>query len=86
MSQLQQLKGSVNALAQQAKSTAGQLEAFQQTFSQSASQVQATIGGSSQSADKEVLNSIDDAKSKVAAAAQALQAAANTAKRYGDSL
>lgn len=86
MSELQQLKGQVESLAQQARSTAGQLQAFQATFSQSAGQVQATIGGSAQGADKNVLAAIDDARSKVDAAVQALQTAASVASRYGGSL
>ena len=86
MSQLQQLKGSIESVAQQAKSTAGQLQSFQVKFSQSASQVQATIGGSAQAADKNVLAALDDARSKVDAAIAALHTAASVASRYGGSL
>lgn len=86
MSQLQQLKSQVESLARQAKSTADQLQAFQSKFAQSASQVQATIGGSAQGADKNVLAAIGDAKSKVDAAVQALETAASAAASYGSSL
>lgn len=86
MSELQRLKSQVESVAQQAKQTAGQLQAFQSKFAQSASQVQATIGGSAQGADKNVIAAIDDAKSKVDAAVQALQTAASVASSYGSSL
>lgn len=86
MSQLQQLKSQIETLAQQSKSAAGQLQAFQSKFTQSASQVQATIGGSAQGADKEMLSAIDDARSKVDAAAQALQTAASVASKYSGSI
>lgn len=86
MSQLGQLKGQIESIAQQAKSTSGQLAAFKSKFSQAASQVQSTIGGSAQSKDKEVVQAIQDAQSKVDAAAQALTQAARVASAYGQSL
>lgn len=86
MSQLSQLKGEIESIAQQAKATAGQLAAFKSKFSQSASQVQSTIGGSAQSKDKEVVQAIQEAQAKVDAAAEALQQAARVASSYGQSL
>ncbi|SEQ08312.1 hypothetical protein [Microlunatus flavus] len=86
MSQLGQLKGQIESIAQQAKSTGGQLSAFKAKFSQAAGQVQSTIGGSAQSKDKEVVQAIQDAQSKVDAAVEALNQAARVAAAYGQSL
>lgn len=86
MSQLRQLKGQIESIAQQAKSSGAQLSAFKSKFSQSASQVQSTIGGSAQSRDKEVVQAIQDAQAKVEAAAEALNQAARIASAYGQSL
>lgn len=86
MSQLGQLKGQIEGIAQQAKSSAGQLSAFKSKFSQAANQVQSTIGGSAQSKDKEVVQAIQNAQGKVDAAVEALTEAARIATRYGQSL
>jgi gas vesicle protein len=86
MSQLGQLKGQIESIAQQAKSTGGQLSAFEAKFSQSSTQVQSTIGGSAQSKDKEVMQAIQDAQNKVKAAVEALNQAARVASAYGQSL
>lgn len=86
MSQLSQLKGQIESIAQQAKSTGAQLAAFKSKFSQSASHVQSTIGGSAQSKDKEVVQAIQEAQAKVDAATEALNQAARIASSYGQSL
>lgn len=86
MSQLQQLKQQINALAQTAKSTGGSLAQFDRTFKQQISQVQATIGGSAQSKDQAVIDSLTTASKQVNTAVQALQQAAATAQQYGNSL
>lgn len=86
MSQLSNLKQTIDGLAQQAKTTAGSLAAFKAKFSQSISQVQATIGGSTQHKDQEVISAITQAQQKVDSAAQALEDAARIARAYGQSL
>ncbi len=86
MSQLQQLKQTVNGLAESARKTAGNLSQFDRTFSQHTSSVQQAIGGSNRGDDKKVLQSLEEAKRKVKEAAQALQVAAKTAAEYGKSL
>lgn len=86
MSQLTNLKQTIEGVAQQAKATAGSLTAFKQKFSQSIGQVQSTIGGSTQRKDQEVIAAITQAQSRVDAAAQALEDAARIAKAYGESL
>lgn len=86
MSQLTNLKQTIDGLSQQAKATAGSLHAFKQKFAQSIGQVQATIGGSTQRKDQEVIAAITQAQARVDAAAQALEEAAKIAKGYGESL
>ena len=86
MSLVQGLKTHIDWFTQQARSTADELQTYQLRFSEAASQVQEMIGGSAQSADKNVLTAIDEAKSKLDAAVAALQEAASQAGRYGDSL
>ena len=86
MSQLSQLKQQIDSIAQQAKSTGGALSSFRSTFSQSINAVQSTIGGSTQRKDQEVVQALTDAQSKVDAAVQALEQAAQTTRSYGQSL
>lgn len=86
MSKLTELKQTIDDVAQQAKATAGSLNAFKSKFSQSIGQVQATIGGSTQRKDQEVISAITQAQARVDAAAEALVEAARIAKGYGESL
>ena len=86
MSQLQQLKQTVNGLADAAKKAGGNLAQFDKTFSQQSSAVQQAIGGSTNGADKRVLQSLQDAQKKVKEASAALQNAAKIAGEYGKSL
>jgi gas vesicle protein len=86
MSQLGQLKSQIESIAQDAKSTGAQLSAFSSRFSQSCSQVQATIGGSAQGKDREVVAAVQDAQRKVKDAVEALGQAARVATAYGRSL
>jgi len=86
MSQLTKLKQQIDGVAQEAKTTGAALAAFRSKFAGSISQVQATIGGSAQGKDREVVKALQDAQKKVDAAAQALEQAARTARSYGQSL
>lgn len=86
MSELSQLKGTINSIAQSAKQTGSSLGQFKSKFSQHVSSVESAIGGSSQRKDKEVISVLQDAQKKVEAAAQALGQAAKIAESYGQSL
>ena len=86
MSQLGNLKQTIDGIAQQANQTAGSLDSFTQKFNQSIQQVQGTIGGSAQRKDQEVISSITNAQRKVKEAAEALKQAGKVAKSYGQSL
>jgi hypothetical protein len=86
MSQLQQLKAQLNAIGGDAKSTAGGLASFKSKFSTAVGQVAATIGGSAQRTDQEIIQTLQAAERQVDAAVQALQQAAATASRYASSL
>lgn len=86
MSQVTNLKQTLDSIAQQTKGTAASLTAFKQKFSQSIQQVQAAMSGTSQRKDQEVIQAITQAQQKVDAATQALEEAARIAKAYGSSL
>lgn len=86
MSELSQLKGTINSIAQSAKQTGGSLGQFRSKFNQHVNSVQSAIGGSSQRKDQEVISVLQDAQKKVEAAAQALENAAKIANGYGQSL
>lgn len=82
MSQLQQLKGQLNSLASDAKTTAGGLSSFKSKFSQAVGQVQNLIGGSANRTDQEIIATLQAAEKQVEAAVAALNSAAQTANGY----
>jgi uncharacterized phage infection (PIP) family protein YhgE len=86
MSQLQQLKATIDSVAQGAKQIAGSLTSFKPKFGQQVTQVQSLIGGSSQRKDQEIISALQDAQSKVDQAAQALEKASKLATTFGQSL
>ncbi len=86
MSELVRLKGQISAVGQQAKSTADGLAGFKSKFSQAVGQVNATIGGSAQQVDKNMIAALQAAEKQVSSAVAALQQAAATATKYASSL
>ncbi|MGY1846791.1 hypothetical protein [Blastococcus sp. SYSU DS1021] len=86
MSQLGQLKQQINSIGNDAKTTAQGLGGFKSKFSQSVSQVSATIGGSSQRVDQQMIQTLQAAEKQVDAAIAALQQAAQSANSYASSL
>jgi hypothetical protein len=86
VSQLRQLKGTIDSIAQGAKQTGAGLTQFRSTFGRHVGEVQSAIGGSAQRKDQEIINVLQDAQKKVEAAAQALDNAARIASSYGRSL
>lgn len=86
MSQLEQLKQQLNQISNDAKQTASGLAAFKSKFSQAVGQVQATVGGSAQQVDKQIIETLKNAEKQVDTAIAALQAAADEARQYGASL
>ena len=86
MSQLQQLKQTVNALAQSAKQTGQTLATYDGQLKRYNQQVQQAIQGSSQRKDQEIMQAIAAAQKAVATATSALQNAAQIAQRYSQSL
>ena len=55
MSQLQQLKQQITDIGRSARRTSQGLAQFDRSFSQQAAQVEAVIGGSAQSKDREMV-------------------------------
>ena len=86
MSQLTQLKQQIGALANDAKNTAQGLAGFKTKFSQAVSQVTATVGGSAQKVDQELIQTLQMAEREIDQAIKALQAASDTANKYAQSL
>ena len=86
MSQLTQLKQQIGALANDAKNTAQGLSGFKSKFSQAVTQVDATVGGSAQKVDRELVETLRMAEREIDQAIQALQAASHTANQYAQSL
>lgn len=86
MSQLAQLKQQINSIGNDAKTTAQGLSGFKSKFSQSVSQVSATIGGSAQQVDQKMIQTLQAAEKEVDAAIAALQQAAAAASSYASSL
>ena len=86
MSQLQQLKQQINGLGRAARRTGQELSQLDSAFAQQSAQVQATIGGSAQSKDRVMTASIQEAKTKVHAAVEALARLSQTANQYAASL
>lgn len=86
MSQLNQLKGQINSLAQDAKSTAQGLSGFKSKFSNAVGQVSATVGGSAQRVDQDMIATLQAAERQIDEAIRALQAAASAASGYAASL
>ena len=86
MSQLAQLKQQINSIGNDAKSTAQGLSSFKSKFSQSVSQVSATVGGSAQQVDQKMIQTLQAAEKQVDQAIAALQQAAQAANSYAASL
>ncbi|UVS77333.1 hypothetical protein [Actinokineospora sp. UTMC 2448] len=86
MSRLDQLKGQIDAIGQDAKATAGGLASYKSKLSSAVKQVNAAIGGSAQHVDKNMIAALQVAEKQVDAAVQALLAAAAAANQYSKSL
>jgi hypothetical protein len=86
MSQLSGVKQQLTAIASDAKSTAGGLTGFKTKFSQAVNQVQATIGGSAQGVDKDMIQTLQAAEKQLDAAIAALQQASHAASKFAASL
>lgn len=86
MSQLSQLKQQINQLASAAEKAAQMLGGFDNQFTQQIQAVGATIGGSSQRKDQEVMQALQQASKQVKGSMQALGQASKVAKQYGASL
>ncbi|MBK6440859.1 MAG: hypothetical protein IPH27_11400 [Actinomycetales bacterium] len=86
MSQLQQLKQTVNSLAESAKRTGQSLAAYDQQLKRYNDSVRGAIAGSTQRKDQEIMNAIGEAQKQVKSATAALQNAARIAQQYSASL
>lgn len=86
MSQLTQVKQQLASIGNDAKTTAAGLQGFKGKFSQAIGQVQATIGGSAQGVDRDMIQTLQAAEKQVEAAISALQQASQAASKFAASL
>ena len=85
-SELQRIKAAVNSFAQTTERTGQNLSSQRRELERSAQQVNALIGGSATSKDREVSAAIQQAQHAVEQAGAALQKAARTARQYAASI
>ncbi|WP_130013917.1 hypothetical protein [Serinicoccus sediminis] len=86
MSQLTQVKQQLSSISNDAKTTAAGLQGFRGKFSQAISQVQATIGGTAQGVDRDMIQTLQAAEKQVESAIVALQQASKSANDFAASL
>jgi hypothetical protein len=86
MSQLSAVKQQLTTIGNDAKTTAAGLAGFKSKFSQAVNQVQATIGGTAQGVDKDMIQTLQAAEKQVDAAIGALQQASQAASKFAASL
>ncbi|GAA3338675.1 hypothetical protein GCM10017714_10990 [Curtobacterium pusillum] len=86
MSQLSNVKQQLTSIGNDAKTTAAGLAGFKSKFSKAVGQVEATIGGTAQGVDKEMVQTLQAAAQQVDAAIAALQQASQAANRFATSL
>ena len=86
MSDLSNLKERINALAEAARKTASGLAQFDHQFAQQTGEVQASIGGSAQRKDQEMVTALQKASQAVRQASEALNEAGRVGTQYGQSL
>ena len=86
MSQPSAVKQQLATIGNDAKTTAAGLAGFKSKFSQAVNQVQATIGGTAQGVDKDMIQTLQAAEKQVDAAIAALQQASQAASKFASSL
>ncbi|HEY4225756.1 MAG TPA: hypothetical protein VGM70_08080 [Pseudolysinimonas sp.] len=86
MSQLSGVKQQLSSIANDAKSTAAGLTGFKSKFSQAVNQVEATIGGTAQGVDRDMIQTLQAAEKQLDAAVSALQQASQAASKFAASL
>ena len=86
MSDLKQLKGRLDQIGGEARTTAGNLSTFHGRFKRQVSEIQQAIAGTATKTDQNMIETLNQADRQVAAAIAALQQVAGTASRFGASL
>lgn len=86
MSELDNLKQQILALAADAKRTSVSLIQEKKAFNSAVAQVEATVGNSSTGVDKKMVATLKDAEKKVGEAIKALDLAAREATNYANKI
>lgn len=85
-SQLNQLKSQINTIAHDLKQTGSEISQYQQRLERQVQQIQATIGGSAQKKDQQVIAVLQRANAQVKATVEAMHEAAQVSTNYSSSL
>lgn len=86
MSQLESIRHQLDALATDANNAAAGLSGFSDKFNHTIGLVQATIGGTSTDAEREIVDALSTASEQVSSAVGALTQAAQKAQHYAATL
>ncbi|MEV6287771.1 hypothetical protein [Kribbella sp. NPDC051770] len=86
MSVVEQLKGQLHAVAQEANQGVAGLGGFQNKFSQASQHVLSLIQGSATGADREIAEVLDAASKSLASAMESLQIASHKCGQYAQQL
>jgi hypothetical protein len=84
VSDVERLKEQLHQVALEAKQAAGGLAAFRLKFGQHSEQVQSLIAGTATGVDREIVEVLDAASKAVDEAAQELEGASESCRRYAD--
>jgi hypothetical protein len=86
MSVVEQLRGQLHAVAQDANQGVSSLGGFQNKFSQASQQVLALIQGSATGADRDIAEVLDAASRSLASAVESLQIASHKCGQYAQQI
>jgi hypothetical protein len=86
MSVVEQLRGQLHAVAQDADQGAASLGGFQNKFSHASQQVLALIQGSATGADRDIAEVLDAASKSLASAVESLQIASHRCGQYAQQI
>ncbi|GAA2328847.1 hypothetical protein [Dactylosporangium salmoneum] len=86
MSDVRQLKGRLDQISRDAKSTASNLAGFSGRLGRQIGEIESSIGGTATGTDKDMIGTLQAAEKQLAQAITALQRVAQVAGRYGASL
>ncbi|MFJ3031855.1 hypothetical protein ACIP5Z_07060 [Rothia terrae] len=85
-SELQRLTERIERIGAAAQTTGRNLSNFEREFNRQIDEINRVIGGSAQKKDRDVTNAFEDARRELREAVEALNYAAEIARKYGRSI